>query len=217
MQKTLTILTLIVAAIAASFFLLMPDSPPSTGKVVMPWDIELHEDGSSEVFGIRLEQTTVREAIQTLGPDHELAVISDTSDHSGLELYYSHFKSGPLQAKLILAVQAPEDELISLRGNASHSEYLDSGSRKFLLSPTDLQRVQDWPIDSMALVPSANLSKDTIHDRFGEPEQTVETDHGVTHFLYNKLGLDVAYSEDSKELMQYVAPRSFARIVEPLQ
>lgn len=186
-------------------------------SVSMPWQIEPHADGTSTVFGITLETTTVNELLTLLGVDHELAIISDRQDNSGLEVYYGYFATGPITGKLIARVEADADTLMGMQERAIKSEYLDTGSRKFHLSPEDLERVRAWPIVSLSLVPSANLSADVVLGVFGQPAERLSSQEGTEHLLYPEKGLEVIVNEKGKEVVQYVAPRNFERLVAPLR
>lgn len=218
MNKTFTQLLLLAIVCIAGYWLLQPDSEqsPPPRSMPLPWEIETHADGTSSVFGLQLETTTVAAALQLLGEDHELGIISDQQDRSGLEIYYSHFRAGPLKAKLILGVTAEQAELEKMQAAASVASYTSSGSRKFLLNESDLARIQQWPIASVTLIPAAQLDKDTIVARFGPPAKQVVVDDEETHFLYPEKGLDITHNSEAKELMQYVAPRSFEKLLLPL-
>lgn len=186
-------------------------------SVSLPWQIDTHADGTSTVFGITLEDTTVNELRNLLGVDHELAIISDRQDNSGLEVYYGYFSTGPITGKLIARVQADTETLWEMQERAVKSEYLDTGSRKFRLSPADLERVQDWPIMSLSLVPSANLDAEVVLGVFGAAAERIHSQEGTEHFLYPEQGLEVIVNEKGKEVLQYVAPRSFELLVAPLR
>ena len=220
MNKSTLYTFVFVAFIAACYFLMQPNSErieKPTEKTNLPWDITTYSNGTSEVFGITLETTRVDELLEILGEDHELAIISDSNDHSGLEIYYSHFKTGPLQAKLVISVSAEQSELQSMQANASSSKYLDSGARMFLLNPKDLQKIQHWTVASLSLTPAANLDEDIILSRFGKPNERIRQADGSEHFLYPDKGLDIILSGETKELIQYIAPRSFLQLYEPLK
>ena len=216
-MSTKSIFSIILVLAALGFVLLKPNqSTAPTNSVALPWQIDIHADGTSSVFGITPEKTTVSELLQLLGEDHELAIISDSEDKNGLEIYYSHFNIGPLQAKLIANVAADSEQLETMQAAASSSSYTGSGSRKFLLNETDLAKIQNWVIDSLSYLPSARLDEAIILDRFGEPAQRIADGEGVEHFLYPHKGLDVVLNKEGKELLQYVAPRSFDKLTQPL-
>ncbi len=219
MRSSKVIVAALVVLIGTIYLLTKPElqNAENTKVYPLPWKIDVHADGSSTVFGVTLESTTVAELLQLHGIDHELAIISDTNDYSGLEIYYSHFPIGPLQGKLIARVSASQQQLIRMQATAASSSYTGSGSRKFLLSEDDLAQIQSWPIDSISYLPSARLDESIIVDRFGTPEERVRGEDAIEHFLYPSRGLDIALNSEGKELFQYVAPRSFSTLAEPLK
>lgn len=186
-------------------------------SVSMPWHIEPHADGTATVFNITLETTTLDEVLQRLGVEYELAIISDRQDNSGLEVYYSNFATGPITGKLIARVEADADTLLGMQERAIKSEYLDTGSRRFHLSPEDHERARPWPIISLSLVPSATLDAEVVQKVFGQPAERLSSQEGTEHFLYPDRGLEVIVNEKGKEVLQYVAPRNFERLVAPLR
>ncbi|MAZ88735.1 MAG: hypothetical protein CL693_13935 [Cellvibrionaceae bacterium] len=222
MRSSKVIIVAIAIVVAAIYVFTKPlftnteqQDADSTKVYTLPWNIEINDDGTSNVFGITLEHTTVDELLQLHGIDHELAIISD--DYSGLEIYYSHFPIGPLQGKLIARVRASQQQLDKMQAAAASSSYTGSGSRKFLLSEDDLTQIQNWPIDSISYLPSARLDESIILDRFGEPEERINGEDNIEHFLYPTRGLDIVLNTEGKELLQYVAPRSFSALAEPLK
>ena len=72
------------------------------------------------------------------------------------------------------------------------------------------------PIRSIAFIPSTNLDEATILQRFGAPAERLRGGEHIEHFLYPARGLDVVLDAKGKELPQYVAPRDFARLRQPL-
>ncbi len=216
-SKVITLVIVIAAALA--YFALEPSgNDTSVAKTYsLPWQIEVHDDGTSTVFGISLERTTVNELLLLNGEDHELAIISDSQDQSGLEIYFSHFSIGPLQGKLIARVDADQQQLEAMQASASVASYTSSGSRKFLLNEADLNIIQDWTIESLSYLPSASLDEDVVLERFGTPSERLSREEGIEHFLYPDKGLDIALNAEGKELLQYVAPRNFEKLRAPLQ
>lgn len=217
LSKIITLVIIVAAALG--YFALKPNTGDDTvvKSYSLPWHIDTHDDGTSTVFGVSLERTTVNELLQINGEDHELAIISDSQDRSGLEIYFSHFSIGPLQGKLIAQVNASQQQLEAMQAKASVASYTSTGSRKFLLNDSDLDTIQNWTIGSLSYLPSASLDEDVILERFGSPTERISQEEGIVHFLYPEKGLDIALNAEGKELLQYVAPRNFKSLVLPLQ
>ena len=175
----------------------------------LPWQIEILPDGSTQVFGLRIGESRLSDALELLGDDMELAVIAASDEVGNLEMYYGHFKAGVIFGKLILSTKATEKNLKNWRENAIKSDYVATGrAKKYRLSVDDLTRALDEVITGFTFIPSVNLDEEIILTRFGEPVERVQLD-GATHFLYPEKGLDIALYEDAKEVMQYVLPNDF--------
>jgi hypothetical protein len=217
MRKIAVVLVLIVAAIVASVFLLRPGgervSQPIEG---LPWQIETLPNGGSRVFGLALPGSTLADARERLGKDMDLAVVATSGEAGALEAYYGEFVAGVLTGKLILVPAVDPKTVEQLRRNAVKSDYMDSGARKFTLNPDDLPLAWAAPIATVTFIPSANLEEETALKRFGPPAERIRANEHVEHLLYPDKGLDLVLDAKGKEVLQYVAPRDFARLREPL-
>ena len=189
----------------------------SVGVTGLPWQIEILPDGSSKVFGVILGQTTLGEAAAQLGDDMALAVWVARGEAGSLELYYGQYRAGLLSAKLVLATDMAADSINSMRENAVEKDVLETGARKYRLNRDDHAKAFKAVIQTIACVPAVNLDHDIITKRFGEADEVIQKNNGVTHYLYPDRGLDVILNEDGKEVLQYVAPAEFSRLREPLE
>ena len=184
----------------------------------LPWQIDILADGSTKVFGLQIGGSRLSEALEILGGDMDLAIITatDMQESGNLEMYYGFYKAGLLSGKLILQTDASEQNIKRWSNNSPGFEYMASGlAKKHLLLNEDLPQALDEIIISLTFIPAVNLDEDVILARFGKPEKSIQLS-GVTHFLYPEKGLDIALHEDSKEVLQYVAPNSFQQLIQPL-
>jgi len=156
------------------------------------------------------------DARERLGQDMELAIVVSGDETGSLEMYYGNYRAGPFNGKLVLVGALDEATLLELRQRAGAPKYLDSGARKFHLQPEDLPQGYRAPLRSVTFIPSANLDEAAAHRRFGTPRETVRADSGTLHLLYPELGVDLMLNEGHRDILQYVAPRDFARLRTPL-
>lgn len=205
---------LIIILVLAIYPFLGKDEKP-VGVVGFPWQIKILPDGSTKVFGLVPGQTTLGQAVARLGDDMELAVMAAAGEIGSLEMYYSQHRTGLLSAKLVLGAAIDVDSLKLMRDNAPSAQVLQSGARKYVLNREDHQNAFKAVIQSIAYVPAVDLDRDTIIDRFGEPVEVIRENQAV-HYLYPARGLDVILNEESKDVLQYVAPSDFRRLREPL-
>jgi hypothetical protein len=209
----LVFLTIIVAA----FLYLKPAGDYSSRTIRgLPWQIELLPGGTSKVFGITLGQSTLGEAREQLGDDMELAIIVVAADDSGLEMFYSHYTAGVFSGKLILAADTAPDTLEQWLDRAVKADYLESGARKFNLNPDDRLLAYQATVKSITFIPSIALDEQTALKHFGTPTETIRRSDQAAHLLYPDKGLDLTINKHGKDILQYVAPRSFADLRDPL-
>jgi hypothetical protein len=182
----------------------------------LPWQIELLPDGTSKVFGVTLGQSTLGEARERLGDDMELAIIVVAADDHGLEMFYSHYTAGVFSGKLIVAADIGPDTLEQLLDRAVKAEYLESGARKFHVNPDDLPVAYQAAVKSITFIPGIALDEQTALKHFGTPAETIRRSDQVAHLLYPGKGLDLIINKDGKDVLQYVAPRNFAELRDPL-
>jgi len=182
----------------------------------LPWQIELHEDGSTEVFGIVIGQSTLAAARELLGEDMDMAIVVKADEVGSLEMYYGHYRAGLLGGKMVLQAEADKADLERWRDNAARYDYMASGSAKrFYLSEQHLQAALQSRITGISFIPNVNLDEDVVRRRFGEAAKRIEKDRAV-HFLYPDKGLHIAISDDSKDVLQYVSPDRFDKLSEPV-
>lgn len=216
MKRFVAVLLLIVVAVIAAPFLLQQDRPmePITG---LPWQVDVHADGTSSVFGFTLDRSTLGDARARFGEEMELGIIAAPGESGALEAYVSHFTAGVLTGKLILSTALPAETLLRMRRDAAHAEPTATGGIRFSLTREQLAQADQATITAITFVPSVNIDQETALQRFGTPAQRLRDDHGALHFLYPERGLDLMLNPEQKEVLQYVAPSRFEQLRRPLQ
>lgn len=212
-------LLLFLTIIIVAFMSLKPDSE-QTAKLIegLPWQIEVLPDGYSRVFGITLGQSTLADAREQLGGDMQLAiVVASGQEIGGLEMFYRRYKAGVFSGKLVLAADLPPEQLTQLMEGAIKAKYMESGARKFTLHPDDLPMAFQAPVATITFIPVVKIDEASAIKRFGPATETLHTSEQLTHLLYPDKGLDLITNENGKAILQYVAPRDFWRLREPLQ
>ncbi|HYQ70932.1 MAG TPA: hypothetical protein VET88_03270 [Gammaproteobacteria bacterium] len=197
---------LIVILAAAGLVFLGNDEHASSEPVTgLPWQIERLANGNTRVFGITPGETTLGEAIDLLGNDMDLAIIAAPGEAGSLEAYYSHYSAGPVTGKLILVLDIAPDVLVPMREHGFH----DGGTRRYHLHPEDLPAAYRAPVRVITFLPSFNLDEAVVQHRFGVAAEVIPVSEQQKHLLYPDKGLDIIFNTDSRELLQYLQPRTF--------
>lgn len=182
----------------------------------LPWQIETDAQGGSSVFGLQLGVSTLAEVRRLLGPEIDVAMIAEPNEAGTLEGYYSQVALGFVLAKVIVTFDASKEQLAAMRERALKSKNMESATRKITLHPDDLALVEQLPMRAISVIPAVNLDEATVLQRFGQPAERLLLAEQRVHLLYPQKGLDILVDGEGKELLQYVAPRNFASLRQPL-
>lgn len=218
MKFALVVIALIVAALIVPF--LIPGAGRQPGRdpeANLPWQIEVDGQGNSHVFGIAPGLSTLGQVRERFGEDVEIAIIATPDEVGTLEAYYNQVSLGFLLARIIVTVDASSEVITAMRERALKAQYMESSTRKIRLHPDDLAAAGQLPVRALSVIPSINLDEAAVVQRFGAPGERLQVSDQRVHLLYPAKGLDVILDRDGKELLQYVAPRSFALLREPLK
>lgn len=217
MKISLAVLAAAIVAIVAAMLIGAPSgnraAQPVTG---LPWQIAILPDGNSSVSGLTLASSTIGDARKRFGDDMTLAIVAAPGETGSLEAYYTKATMGVVSGKLILTAAADKEQVLRLRERSPRNEYMESSTRKYALSPEDLKLAYAAPIAAITFIPGASFGEDVALRNFGRPAERIRVSENVEHLLYPAKGLAITLDSDGKELLQYVAPRDFARLRDPL-
>jgi len=217
-MKTLQVIALLIAVVFAAFVLLRPDSdqPAAPGVHGLPWQIEILANGNSRVFGLELTHSTLDDARGRFGDGMKIGIVAAQGEAGALEAYYDSVTAGVLLGRMILVATLDPESLTRLRERSTRRVFMNDATYRYHLDREDLPVALRAPIATMTFIPAANLDAETVLKRFGVPKERLRINDQVEHFLYPDQGLDLILDDQGKEVLQYVVPREFARLREPL-
>jgi hypothetical protein len=189
--------------------------PDANRDFYPPWAVNVYEDGSSSVFSLRLEHSTVAEALPRISGNPELALVARANELPRLEVYWPDARLSGFAGKLIASTLDTPADWANALWEARRHERMDDGAQKITLQPQDYAAALNNRIESFVFLPSYNLKAEQIESRFGAPAEKIAGAQ-AEHWLYPQRGIDLAYSEQHKEVIQYVSPRVFERVRAPL-
>ena len=227
LKKLAWIVGAVVASLAAAMLIVQGPQrgePAATLRPVaehLPWQIGTLPNGGSTVFGLKLSPdtaiaSTLAEAQGRWPADFQIAVVAAPGEDGNVEAYVDSARAGFIVGKLVFGADVSKALVQQFRERAAKVEFMDSTTRKYHLSPADLAMALKARVAVIAFVPQAHLDAETLHARFGEPAERINSNEHLTHWLYPNKGLSIALDSQGKELLQYVAPIEFARLREPL-
>lgn len=208
------LLAIVVLALVVPFFI-PAGGPVEPVESSLPWQVEADGAGGSRVFGLQPGVSTLADVRQRFGRDIDLGILAAPGETGTLEGYYDNVALGFVTAKLVVTLDATPQAIASMRERAPDSEYMESANatRRMRLHADDLAAVERMPIRAIAVIPALSLDDAAVVQRFGEPAERVAVSETQTHLLYPGRGLDILVDAKRRELLQYVAPRDFDKLL----
>ena len=209
------IFTLVVLAVA----IFLPGGRETVHSPdTVPWNVTVDSEGYSHVFGISVGRTTIREVAAKIQDPAEVSMFVAPDGKQSIEVYFDRVALGEFYAKVVLGVALDDATLKEIYGRGVRISSLAGGVRKVELHPDDLALVNNAVASSLTYLPSINLDETIVKKRFGEPARRLkERQSGLEHWLYPAIGLDLAMNDKGKEVLLYVKPSEFNKVVAPLQ
>lgn len=204
------ILSLLI--IAGSFFI--PND--SRRKDDLPWHIEHPSPTTVRVFGLTLGEASTNEAEQRFKEEAKHSLFKSPEGKLIAEIFFEQVTLAGLRSKIVLTVDVPEAELKGMYERGLRLASTGSG-KKVTMTPDDIARLRTLPISSLTYMPGVRVEEAMLLKRFGKPVQRIqEKNSAAIHWLYPQNGLDITLGGGEKPLLQYVPPKDFDKLVNPL-
>lgn len=188
-----------------------------------PWQIKILADGKTQVFNVVFGETTLN-VVDTILQSEPTVAVFESKDKTTLEAYYKSVAVGGLTGDFIFTLETTEAELDKLKKESKRQMHTEDNARRFDLDKNAIAEVKNFPVKNLIYIPVVQLDQDMVVRRFGEPGEKIKITRAggeekapeVWHYLYADKGLDVIIHEKGKEVMQYVSPKEFNVLREPL-
>lgn len=201
-----------VLILVGAFFI--PGEPSRNDDV--PWHIEHVGPNSVRVFGLTLGQSTTNDAEQRFKEEAVPSLFKSPEGKLVAEVFFAQVTLAGLPALIVLTIDVPAAELEGMYQRGLRMAATGSG-KKITMTPDDIARLRTLPITSLTYLPSVRVEEAIFQKRFGQPAQRIrEKKSGLIHWLYPQDGLDIALSNTEKPLLQYVPPKDFDKLADPL-
>lgn len=202
-----------VLVLLGSFFI--PSQPANNSD--RPWHIEHPSPDATSIFGLTLGRSTTRDAEQRFHEQAKSSLFKSPDGQLAVEMFFEQVTLAGLKARIVINIAVPDAELQGMYERGLRVSGTGSG-KKITLAPDDADRVRALPIASLTYMPSIRLEEEIINKRFGKPAQRIrETKSGAVHWLYPQHGLDITLGDQEKPVLQYVPPKDFDKLLQPLR
>lgn len=217
--KSIALFVAIVLVLLAAPLLFIERDGKSPEQLAdgLPWQIEAQSGGLTRVFQLVPGGSSLADAWERIGPDFQIALIIAPGETGTVEAFHESFKAGIVTGKLILTMETTMAQREDMLKRAIKADFMESTTRRITLSEADQREMLKAKLSGITFIPAANLNEEIILQRFGVPAERIRSGETVEHFLYPDKGLDLRLDTKGKEVLQYVAPRDFARLRDPLR
>ena len=207
-----TVAIISILLFAGSFFI----QGKSSDRSDLPWHIEHPAPDTVRVFGLTLGLSTTNEAEQHFKEEAKPSLFKSPDGQLVAEMFFEQVDLAGLKARIVLTIAVPDTELQGIYERGLRMSGTGSG-KKITLAPDDITRVRTLPISSLTYMPGVRIEEEMLVKRFGQPAQRIkEKKSGAIHWLYPQNGLDITLGGEEKPVLQYVPPRDFDKLVQPL-
>ena len=211
---------IIIGIFVAVMLFFMVGKKTGNDKVIVdtyPWQITVLPDGRSKVFGIVLGETRLKEVDKILRSRGKVALFESANGLS-LEAYYKSVTRGGLSGSYVFTLAATNQQMEKIKNESVKKERTESNNIRHDLDKMATDNAKEMIVKNLNYIPAVQLDEDIIVKRFGEPAKKIKlnAENAGTHYLYPEKGLDLIYKEEGKEVLQYVAPKEFNALIEPL-
>lgn len=179
-----------------------------------PWQVEVPAAGHSVVMGLKLPGTSLRDVSQRWGSDLKLALIVGNDGSLALEGYLETWEAGGVTGRLLLSFDVlAEEAAIQRWRDVLPGVPMASGGRQHALTADAVAALASAGLAGVSFIPMAQLDAHVLTARFGHPAERVSTQGRLEHWLYPAQGLAVVLDSEGREVLQYVAPADFDRLL----
>ena len=182
----------------------------------LPWHIVHPTADTSQIFGVTLGQTNTKEAEQHFKEAAKPILFKSPGGRLVVEVFFEDVNLAGLKARIVLTVPVPDSDLPGMFDRGLRMNATTSG-KEITMTPDDIAKVYAIPISSLTYMPATRLDETVFAKRFGRPELRIkEKNSGAVHWLYPQHGLDITLGGVEKPLLQYIAPKDFDKLTQPL-
>ncbi|MEW8624389.1 MAG: hypothetical protein AB2551_01385 [Candidatus Thiodiazotropha sp.] len=218
MEKKIIFWVISLSVVAVALAILLPGGRKVDSDPKLPWDIQVTANNEIQVFDLTLNKSLLPEAREIFQNQGKVNLFVGADGQPALEAYFERVFLSGLRADFILGLKADESLLNQLVDRGSRISRTSDTTHKIVLGSDDLLIAEQLPIELINYIPAANLDEDLISSRFGQPtDKIVETETGVTHWIYPDRGMTIGVNPEGKELIQYMPLERIRGLVEQIK
>ncbi|MEJ2619741.1 MAG: hypothetical protein P8163_05655 [Candidatus Thiodiazotropha sp.] len=218
MEKKINFWVISLSVVTDALAILLPGGRKVDTDPKLPWDIQVSANNEIEVFDLTLNKSLLPEARAIFDLPGKVNLFVGEDGQPALEAYFERVFLSGLRGDFILTLKADERLLNQLVDRGSRISRTSDTTHKIVLGSEDLRIADKLPIELINYIPAANLDEELINSRFGQPaDKIVETETGITHWIYPDKGMTIGLNPEGKELIQYMPLERIQGLVEQIE
>jgi hypothetical protein len=205
MEKKIIIWVVSLSLVAVALAILLPGGRQADSDPKLPWDIKITEQQQVQVFGLTLGTSDLQMARDIFQDEGKLNIFVSDAGVPALEAYFERVFLSGIRADVIMTLKVDQALLEQMMDRGARIRRTSETTHKIELSTEDKALATHFPISLINYIPAANLDEELILRLFGEPsDKIVESETGITQWIYPGKGLSIGLNPEGKELLQYL-------------
>lgn len=186
------------------------------------WETSLSPENNMEVFGLTLNQSTLKDAIDTFG-NRVTLTLYETESGDQVEGYFRETQVGPFVGRMAFRLDSKPEAIQTTKEQLLPEDAPMSRNKSYKITSNLGELFVNDPLFSLAFIPThIVLTPDDVIGRFGQPDQIIEEIEndqktGTVHYLYQSKGIDITLDKEKRSIIQYISPKYFEeKVLQPL-
>jgi hypothetical protein len=176
--------------------------------------IEQNTNTNISIMGITIGSSSLQDAEKVLKERSNNAIFIPAKENRVQKIQLeAYFKEN----QIILGLEVNDDLLEKIKNNGVNPFVLPNGVVKVGVGKQESATVKTLLVNSLTLLSHNRVNLEQFEQRFGKAGQIIQTTDGNVHFLYPNLGLDLTRGAEGADALQFVEPKHFARLLDPLK
>jgi len=170
-------------------------------------DTWVDDAGQLHVLGLTLGKTTLRNAEIALKSRSDIALYIYPEEHpeAGLKLE-AFFPAIADHSKVIMQLHADEASLKQMQQRSTLPHLYPNKVARMNLHPEDLAIAKTMIVKNLTLLPSIDITPETLKGRFGEASSITNSEDGTTYYHFTAIGLKASIKPEDVTRLEFNNP-----------
>lgn len=165
------------------------------------------------IMGLTLNKSTLQEAEALINETAKKALFLTPL---GEKKYSYKFEAYFEEQQVVLNFEPSATLIKNIEHNPNNPFVYPSGIIRLGISAEEMPQVNQLIILSLTYVPGSRIDLEMFQQHYQEPNETLTDPANNIHYLYPAFGLDFYRPSDGPDVLQFVLPKNFNQLRDPL-